>query len=111
MRKYGPRVGDDQVMRYIVESGAFRLKERTHVERMPGQVKNARLATLIKAGDAQTARIKQRRIARIKAKTTVVFFGNLAFAIYGGNARVRLQDDGVGGLNQRTTKRSYQWQR
>lgn len=111
MRKYGPRVGDDQGMRYIVESRAFRLKERTHVERMPGQVKNARLATFIKTGDAQTARIKQRRIAWIETKTTVVFFGNLALAIDGGNARGGLQDDGVGGLNQRTTKRSNQWQR
>src|SRR5579859_2225363 len=111
MRQNSLYIGHDERMRHIVERGTFRLKKRTHVEGMAVQVKHARLATFIKAGDAQTTLIEERSIARIKAKATVVLFGNLALAINSGNARAGLQDDVVARLDQRAGERGNQWQR
>src|SRR5579859_8143633 len=111
MRQNSLYIGHDERMRHIVECRTLRLKQRTHVEGMAVQVKHARLATFIKAGDAQTTLIEERGIARIEAKATMVLFGNLAFAINSGNARAGLQDDVVARLDQRAGERSNQWQR
>ncbi len=105
MCKHSPRIGDNERMRHAVESRAFRLQERPDIERVPIQVKNARLAASIEASNAQAARVKQRGVASIEAKAAMVLFRNLAFTINFGNARARLQNNIVRSLDQRAAKR------
>src|ERR1051326_9096547 len=110
MRQDSLQIGHDERVRHIVEHRTFRLKQRTHIERMSVQVKYTRLATFIKAGDAQATLIEDRVKTRIEAKTTVVLFGNLAFAIESDNARAGLQENVVAHLDQRAGERSNQRQ-